>query len=320
MSSPRPAAPTNILVVGTGAVGGYYGAQLAKAGARVSTTHRSDFATVQAHGIQIDGMQGPYHFQPAQVLQSVADYNGFPDYILVGLKVLEEIATADIIRPAVGPDTTILLLQNGVETEPPVAAAFPNNEILSGLAFVCLSRTAPGHIRHTCYGHLAIGRFPDGPSHAARQLAHLFETAGTPCSVTENIVLDRWKKLVWNAAFNPVSVLGQATTQEILAHPPTAQLVEQLMTEVCQIAAATGYPLPADCVPKNLAATRKMKPYKTSMLLDYLAGRSMEVEAILGNALRAAQRHHVAAPHLENLYSLLSLLAQRTDATPATTG
>lgn len=301
----------SILVVGTGAIGGYYGAQLAKAGAVVSTTHRSDFAIVREHGIHIDSKNGSYHFKPAQVLQHVTEYEGFPDYILVGLKVLEEISTAEMLFPVVGPTTTIVLLQNGVEIEESVAQAFPNNELLSGLAFVCLSRTAPGHISHTCYGHLTLGRFPHGNSPAAQKIAQLFETAGIPCPVTETIALERWKKLVWNAAFNPISVLSQGTTQDILSHPASAYLVQRVMEEVCTIAEAAGYSLPEAIIQKNLEATQRMKPYKTSMLLDYLAGRSMEVEAILGNPLRAAKRLQVAAPHLETLHAVLSLLVKQ---------
>ncbi|MBF0161437.1 MAG: 2-dehydropantoate 2-reductase [Magnetococcales bacterium] len=314
-ASPPPSPthrPVEVLVVGTGAVGGYYAAQLAKAGARVSTTHRSDLMVVREQGIHIDALHGPQHFRPAQVLAEVAEFAGSPDYILVALKVLEEIPTAELIRPAVGAETAILLLQNGVNIEEPVAEAFPANELLSGLAFVCLNRTAPGHIRHTCYGHLNIGRFPGGPSAAAERLAQLFVAAGTPCAVTENIALERWKKLVWNAAFNPLSVLGQATTRAILDQPESAQLAQQIMTEVCAIATACGFPLGEETVQKNLQATRRMQPYQTSMLLDDQAGRSMEVEAILGNAVRAGRRHRVATPGLECLYALMSLRVKQS--------
>ncbi|WP_130470721.1 ketopantoate reductase family protein [Candidatus Magnetaquicoccus inordinatus] len=315
-TSERPSAadstlqPPHILVVGSGAVGGYYGAQLAKAGAIVSTVQRSDYALVQEQGIHIDGLEGQSHFRPAAVLRQVEPLEPAPDYIVVALKVLAEIDTAAIIAPAVAQKSVILLLQNGIECEQSIAEAFAQNEILSGLAFVCLSRTAPGRISHTCYGHLAIGRYPHGASAAAQQLAQLFTSVGTACTVSEQIGKERWKKLVWNAAFNPLSVLGRATTQEILENPATADLAARVMHEVCQIADAAGYPLPDDVVERNLAATRKMKPYKTSMLLDYLAGRPMEVEAILGNALRAAQRCSVEVPHLRALYGALSLLAR----------
>lgn len=306
--------PPTVLVVGTGAIGGYYGAQLAKGGARVSTTHRSDFDTVRQHGIQIDSIHGPHHFTPERVLRQVTDYAAFPDYLVVGLKVLEEIATVEMIRPVVGPATTILLLQNGVEIEDPIAQAFPDNELLSGLAFICVSRIAPGQIRHTCYGHLTMGRFPHGPSPAAERLAHHFRAAGIPCSITETIARDRWKKLVWNAAFNPLSVLTQATTQEILAHPPSAQLVRQIMEEVCLVATAAGHPIDERVIQKNLDATKRMKPYKTSMLIDYLQKRSMEVEAILGNPIRCAERLQIDLPHMRTLYAILSLAAGRRQA------
>ncbi|MEO5339990.1 MAG: 2-dehydropantoate 2-reductase [Magnetococcus sp. MYC-9] len=310
----QPSTPLRLLVVGTGAVGGYYGAQLAKAGVAVTTTHRSDTAVVRQQGIHIRGIDGDHHFRPDQVLERVTDFAGYPDYILVALKVLKETPTAEIIRPVVGPKTTILLLQNGVEIEDRVADAFPENELLSGLAFVCLSRTAPGHIEHTCYGHLTIGRFPSGPSEAAQQLSRLFETAGTACPVTDNIALERWKKLVWNAAFNPVSVLGQATTREILSQPHTARLVQRIMREVCEVATACGHPLNDEIVQKNLEATQRMRPYKTSMLLDYLDGRSMEVEAILGHAIQAAKRHGTPVPCLETVYALMSLISREPAA------
>lgn len=299
--------PVKVCIVGTGAIGGYYGAQLAKAGTLVSTVHRSDFAVVREKGIYIDSIDGSYHFRPAQVLQHVADLKDYPDYILVALKVLGEISTAEVIRPIVGPSTTILLLQNGIEIEEAVAQAFPDNELLSGLAFICATRRIPGHIEHTCYGHLTVGRFPSGSSPAAQRLAQLFERAGTICGVSERIAWDRWKKLVWNAAFNPLSVLSQTTTREMLAHPASAQLVRHVMQEVCEIATAAGYPLGEEVIQKNLQATQRMKPYKTSMLQDYLAGRSMEVDAILGNPIRAAKRSHIDVPHMETLYAVLSL-------------
>ncbi len=305
------APPPEILVVGTGAVGGYYGAQLARAGASVSTVHRSDHAAVAKDGIHIDGMKGAIHFTPKRVLKRVGDYPGHPDYILVCMKVLPEAPVAAVIRPAVGPDTVIVLLQNGIEIEPPVAEAFPGHEILSGLAFICVSRTGPGQISHTCYGRLTIGRYPQGESVAAQRLAALFEAVGTPCRVSRSVVTDRWRKLVWNAPFNPISVLLRADTREILQHPETARLVKGVMEEVARLAAAAGYPLPEHVVEKNLQDTRVMKPYRTSMLLDHLAGRRLEVEAILGNAVAAARRCGVDVPRLETLYGLLSLADRR---------
>ncbi|MBF0623273.1 MAG: 2-dehydropantoate 2-reductase [Magnetococcales bacterium] len=312
--------PPRILVVGTGAVGGFYGARLAAAGARVAAVCRSDLETVRRQGIAIESFEGDRHFTPEPVLARAEDYDGPADYILVTLKVLPEIDLPVLIAPAVGPQTVIVLIQNGVEIEAPVVAAFPNQELLSGLAFVCLNRIAPGRIRHTCAGRLMLGRYPEGPSPAAERLAALFRTDGLTCGVSPTIVRERWRKLVWNAPFNPVSVLGGgATTRQMLSDAEGVALARGVMEEVLAVAAAVGHPLPEDLVERNLRETLAMTPYKTSMLVDFQEHRVMEVEAILGNAVRAARRTAVPAPRLETLYALLRLLTRPDAVNSATT-
>ncbi|MBF0323238.1 MAG: 2-dehydropantoate 2-reductase [Magnetococcales bacterium] len=261
---PSAISPPRILVVGTGAIGGFYGGRLAQAGLEVAAVCRSDFAAVRSQGIRIESVQGTFHFTPQPTLRQPADYAGLPDYILVTLKVLSEIDVAAIIRPVVGPDTVIVLIQNGMEIEASVAAAFPDHEILSGLAFICVSRTAPGVLRHTCHGRLTIGRYPQGESPSAQRLATWFNKAATPCMASASIVTERWRKLVWNAPFNPLSVLGGGlTTQEIMASPILSRLARQVMEEVWSVAAAAGHSLPPEVVEKNLTETRAMQPYKT---------------------------------------------------------
>lgn len=302
------AAPTKVLVVGAGAVGCFYGASLARAGAEVTTVHRSDYAIVANHGVHIDSVDGGDHFRPHRVLRAVEAYGEAPDYLLLTAKVLPGWDQAAWIRPAVAPGTVIVLLQNGVEIEPPMARAFPHQELLSALAFVCVQRTAPGHVRHLGYGRVALGRYPSGPSTAAERLTELFQRGGIPCSTSVDIVTDRWRKLVWNAPFNPLSVLHRATTREIMDHDEWRALARLVMEEVCAIAAACGHPLPPGVVQKNLEDTQRMAAYKTSMLLDFEAGRTMEVEAILGHALAVARRFGVVTPRLDDLYTRLSAL------------
>jgi 2-dehydropantoate 2-reductase len=301
-----------ILIVGTGAIGGFYGGKLAQAGARVAALCRSDYEIVKSKGIQVKSAYGDFHFTPDKVIRDLSEYGSPPDYILVGLKVLPEIDTAEIIKPALGPDTAIILLQNGIEIEEPVAQVFPENEIISGLAFICATRTRFGHIEHIDFGRVVIGRFPEGPSAKVENLAKLFNKAGVPCDVTEDAVTARWRKLVWNAPFNPISVLGGGVdTKTMVERPESLKLVRQVMQEVCRIAAAAGCPLPDEIVQENIDGTRKMAPYKTSMLVDFEAGRPMEIEAILGNGLKVARRHNVPSPHMESLYALLKLIEKQ---------
>lgn len=296
-----------VLVVGAGAVGAFYGSLLAKAGAEVSVVCRSDYAEVKRHGFSIDSQPlGRWNFTPAQVLKDVADFEGAADYILLCTKVVPGLDRAALIRPAVAENTAIVFIQNGVAIEQEMLDAFPDNEVISGLAFICCNRVSPGNIVHLAYGRLALGNLPNGVSSKTAQLCALFNQSGIKCNAGENIVTGRWQKCVWNAPFNPLSVLsGGLLTLDILQAQEA--FVRGIMQEVCAIAAACGHPLPDNTVNINIENTYAMPPYKTSMLLDYENGQPMETEVILGNAVLAAQRVGIAVPHMESVYALMKL-------------
>ncbi len=302
----------SILIVGCGAVGSLYGGMLQQAGARVSVVLRSDRELARSRGIAVRSCWGDFILKPDAVYADCNEIDTPPDYILVALKVLPEIDRVALIRNVVGPETTIILLQNGIEIEADIARAFPENEIISGLAFVCCGKTGPAEFRHLDYGQLKLGNYPGGLSDKARSLGEMFQSVDVPVDLSEDVVLARWWKLVWNAPFNPISVLaGGATTAEMLANPPTFDLIRKVMTDVATLAASSGKALPDDIVETMLEMTRSMKPYKTSMLLDAEARRPLEVEAILGNAVRIARDMNTAVPHIETLYGLLSLFDQQ---------
>ncbi|GAB4356583.1 MAG: 2-dehydropantoate 2-reductase [Methylohalobius crimeensis] len=294
------------LIVGTGAIGGFYGALLAKAGWDVAVVCRSEYDTVKRQGIQIRSTLGEWTFRPSAVYRHAGEIETPPDYVIVCTKVLPGTDRAALIRDALGPDTAITLIQNGIEIEDELAASFPEHELISGLAFVCVSRTGPGQVWHQAYGNLRLGNFPHGSGPKTETLCDAFNRAGVRAKTREDIVTARWQKCVWNAPFNPLSVLsGGLTTSDILKNQEN--LVLQMMGEICAIAAATGHPLPPDVIDQNITSTYQMPPYKTSMLLDFEAGRPMESEAILGNAVRAGRREGVAIPHLETVYALMQL-------------
>jgi 2-dehydropantoate 2-reductase len=296
-----------VLVIGAGAIGAFYGSLLAKAGAEVSVVCRSDYGQVKQHGFIIDSQPlGRWNFIPAQVLENAADFEGTADYILLYTKVVPALDRVALIRPFVAEHTAIVFIQNGVEIEQEMQDAFPGNELVSGLAFICCNRVSPGEIVHLAYGRLALGNLPNGISNKTAQLCGLFNQSGIDCKATEDIVTGRWQKCVWNAPFNPLSVLsGGLPTLDILQAQES--FVRSIMQEVCRIAAASGHPLPDDIVDINIEHTYAMPPYKTSMLLDYENGQPMETEAILGNTVRAAQRLGIAVPHLESVYALMRL-------------
>lgn len=294
-----------VLIVGAGAIGSLYGALLAKAGVEVAVVSRSDYEAILGGGIHIRSPLGEWLFKPKAVYREVGEAKPAPDYLILCTKVLPQLDRAALIRKALGPDTVIVLIQNGVEIEDEIALAFPEHELISGLAFVCVSRTGPGRVWHQAYGQLKLGTFPCGISPKVQELCQAFERAGIHAEATADIVAARWSKCVWNAPFNPLSVLsGGLTTDLLLTEEP---LIRALMAEVVAIAKALGHPLPPEIIDQNIESTRRMPPYETSMLLDFKAGRPLETEAILGNAVRAAYRVGVKVPHLETVYALMRL-------------
>ena len=297
-----------VLVIGAGAIGGFYGSLLAKAGLRVAVLARNDYEHIKARGIDLtsETSLGEWHFAPDAVIRDAGELTDRPDVVMLCVKVLPSLDRVELIRPALGPDSAIFLLSNGVEIEDAIAAALPEHELISGLAFICVTRTAPGRIWHQAYGHLALGNYPAGLTQTTRELSAAFESVGIDCHATEDIVAGRWRKCLWNAAFNPLSVLsGGLSTAEILGGQEP--FVSAIMAEVRDIARALGHPLPDEYIDQQIASTYRMPPYKTSMLLDFEAGRPMETEAILGNAVRAGRRAGVSIPHLESVYAMMRL-------------
>src|ERR1043165_6450132 len=234
----------NVLIVGAGAVGALFGSALARQGARVAVVCRSDFDAVSRDGYDIRSpLFGDHRFRPDHVYREAAECREPPDYLLLTSKVLESVDRAALIRPAVGPRTAIVLIQNGVDIEAPIAAAFPDNELLSSLAFVAVGRSAPGRVDHLSLGSLILGRYPSGVSPAAQQLAAAFEAGKVPCKLSESVVGARWQKAVWNVVFNPISILGGVLdTDAMLRTDAEVQFARRSMQEGCDGAQAAGPP------------------------------------------------------------------------------
>ena len=304
----------NVLIVGAGAVGALFGSALARQGAQVSVVCRSDYDAVSRDGYDIhSSVFGDHRFRPERVYRNVADCREPPDYLLLTSKVLESVDRAALIRPAVGPRTVIVLIQNGVDIEPPIAAAFPDNELLSSLAFVAVGRSAPGQVNHLSLGSLIMGRYPSGVTPAAQALAAAFEAGKVPCKLTENVIGARWQKAVWNAVFNPISILGGVLdTNAMLRTEAEVAFCRSAMQEVCDVARAAGHPQSPNLIEQMLATTRAMPAYKSSMALDYENKRPMEIEAILGNTVRAARKVGVATPNLDAVYALAKMVAGKS--------
>jgi 2-dehydropantoate 2-reductase len=305
-----------VLVIGAGAIGAFYGGVLARAGCEVSVVARSDYDAVAHGGYRIESTLGDLSFRPAQLLRSTGEYRGEADYVLVALKLARGVDRAALIGPALAAGSAIVLVQNGIGIEDEVAQAFPRHELLSGVAYAAVSREAPGRLRHhSKFTRLVLGRYPGGASEKAARFAQLLQRGGSSCVVSGDIVGARWEKCAWNAVFNPISAIGGGLgTRDILSGDEQTGFVRAAIAELCAVAAADGHPLAPDTPDRQIEGTRRLPNYVSSMGQDRLAGRPMETEALVGNAVRIARRLGVAVPRLEGLYALLRMCESKSPA------
>ncbi len=305
-----------IVLVGAGALGVYYASRIGDA-AEIYVAARSDREAVLKNGgaYQIDSQKfGSYRFTPAGLPDGSAKPDFEPDYLFVCLKAIDGLDQPELCKNFVAPGTVIVIIENGLGNEAPFRRAFPENEIISAAAYLGVSRPEPGKVFHTDGNRLIFGNYPrsDGFSPALLGLCKLFEHTGIEVELTENILEKRWIKLLWNAVFNPLSVLGgNADTKQIMDNPAMTELAEDIMLELCSIAAAAGITITRETVDGILEYTRNFPPYKPSMLQDFLANRALEVEAILGEPLAVAEKFGIPAPKLKTVYALMTLICRK---------
>jgi 2-dehydropantoate 2-reductase len=303
-----PAPFPRIGIVGSGAVGTYYGARMALAGADVRFLMRGDLASVRARGsILVHDRSGTAELRPVAAFGAAAEV-GEVDLAVIGLKTTTGGMRA-LVEPLLGPATAILTLQNGFGGDEILAGLFGAGRIIGGLVFMAINRTGPGEVRCFHPGMVSIGEFSGPPVERTRALGRLLAAAGMKVNVVENLVEARWSKLVWNIPFNGLSIAeGGITTDRICADPRLAAEARALMVEVQRAAAAFGFAIPDAFVDKQFDVTPPMGPYQPSSLVDFLAGREVEVEAIWGEPLRRAMAAGVPMPRLEGLYARLLAL------------
>ena len=300
--------PKNILFIGMGAIGSLYASKCVSNTVEISCVARSDKDEIQKKGIRIIHPNNDESiFYPKEVFSSIKDVNNQPDYIVITTKVLPNQSLVQDIKPLIGKKTCLVLLQNGIHIETAYQHMYPDTPLISGLAFVCVAKIAPATIHHQDYGRLILGLYPQGTHKYVTEFAAIFDSSDISCKVSDTIQLERYKKLIWNAPFNPLSVIYKGkTTQELLADKVIKERIIAIMKDVQRLAASDGYKISDDSIKKNIDDTLTMKPYKTSMCLDWEAGRPLETDAILGNAIQRANDNQCDVPELRLLYDELS--------------
>jgi 2-dehydropantoate 2-reductase len=311
MAAPFP----RIGIVGSGAVGCYFGARMALAGASVRFLMRGDLDAVRSRGsIIIRYREGTSELRPVEAFGTPAEMAP-ADLVVIALKATSGGSIQRLVEPLLAPHTAILTLQNGLGVDEFLAGLFGAGRIMGGLVFMAISRTGPGEIRCFHPGAISVGEFGRPPADRTRDLAGLLTAAGIKVQLVENLIEARWRKLMWNIPFNGLSIAeGGITTDRICSDRRLAGEARALMLEVQASAAGFGFTIPDAFLEKQFEVTPPMGPYQPSSLVDFLAGREVEVEPIWGEPLRRATAAGVPTPRLAHLYLRLRSLCPAAPA------
>lgn len=311
------------MIFGVGSIGAVYLYQLQQAGCEVTAVCRSNYGVVTEHGFTLKSVRyGHQVYKPDHVIKTVEEcqHDRPYDYILVCSKSFpgQTPSLADMLRPALeqNKSTSIVLAQNGINIEEEIAAAYPENPIISGVVYCPATQTEPGVIEYPeMLSLFELGTYPaDAPQHhkaAAEEFARLMIKGGGEAKVFDNIQEARWSKLVMNAAWNPICALSLCTDGGFLttSEPFAYDLVWETMMEVVQLANKIGiHGVDEKAAELRIAISKRRAKTGTgremSMLQDVKQGRPFEVEAIIGNAVRLGREWKVPMPRLETLYAL----------------
>ena len=286
-------------IIGTGAIGGYYGGKLANAGFDVHFLLHSDYDYVRQHGIQVNSCNGDFHLDAPNIYNNVEEMPKV-DVVIVALKSTNNHLLRQLLAPLLNPGTLVLMIQNGIGIEPDVEKLFPDAWLAAGLAFICSNKTKPGIVDHLFYGNINIGNY-SAPKPVIDTLIADFDKAGVKAFDVDYLEA-RWKKAVWNMPFNGMSVVLNAQTDQLLADASTRTLIKAQMMEVVMAANALGVEnIDETFADKMIANTDAMVPYSPSMKLDHDYHRPMEVYYLYTRPIQEAASAGVDMPLLKDL-------------------
>ena len=304
-----------ILMVGAGAVGGFFGAQFAKANLSVSFLLRpKTLAAVKQNGLTIRSAQGSFTVHPpaASDPRELAK----PDLIILSVKAydLDEVLTQ--IEPVLTDRTVILTLQNGVDTEDRIVARFHRDCVVGGIAYIYSKIAAPGVIDHYKKGAVAIGELMGHHSTRLLAIADLFKQAGIPCQLTDDIRRSKWEKMCWNCVFNPLTVMIDDKVAKALDHPEMLRVIHQIVEEVMAVAATVKVPLAADMADKVVRWTSEIRDIHTSMYDDWKAGRPTEIDFLNGYVAKIGRKFGIPTPLNDMLTAVIKTITEQDQTGP----
>jgi 2-dehydropantoate 2-reductase len=304
-----------ILVVGAGSVGGFFGAHLAKNNPCVSFLLRPNtLAAVRQNGLTIRSASGALTVRP----QAASDARQLPtpDLIVLGVKVYDLDEVMDQIEPVLSEQTVILTLQNGIDAEDRLIARYKRDCVVGGVAYIYSKIAEPGVIDHYKKGAIAIGELMGYESERLLKIQGLFTAAGIPCQLSKDIRRSKWEKMCWNCVFNPITVLINDCVAKALDHPEMVGVIKQIVGEVTAISATLKVPLPPDMPERVIKATREIRDIHTSMYDDWKAGRPTEIDSLNGYIAKKGRELGIPTPVNEALTAMIKAMTEKEKTGP----
>jgi 2-dehydropantoate 2-reductase len=319
-----------IAIIGAGAIGGYVGARLALAGEDVTFVVRgANLEAIRANGMKLvmaDGRE-----QVARNVKATDDYAaaGAQDTVILAMKAHQVQAVAGELPRLFGPQTVVVTMQNGipfwyfqrqggalagsivrsVDPDGLLAASIPPERIIGCVVYPASELIAPGVVRHVEGDRFPLGELDGAASERVARVSACFTRAGFKAPVLDDIRAEIWLKLWGNLTFNPISALSRSTLADICQFPLTRELAAAMMTEAQAIAHKLGIHFRIG-LEKRIAGAEKIGRHKTSMLQDVEAGRTPEIDALVGSVIELGRLTGTHTPHINAVYAVTKLLAQ----------
>ncbi|WP_174731331.1 ketopantoate reductase family protein [Mesobacillus harenae] len=297
-------------IMGTGAVGAFFGSLLSSAGHEV---------TFIARGSSLEKMtENGLHVYKDEELIVVSEH--FTDdvkelsnaeLVLFCVKSGDTEEAAQQINAACGPDTFILTLQNGVSNEEVLVSVFGEERVFSAATYVQAKSVSPGIFRQNGFYQLVIGGLGSDSESKSQLFTQVFEQANIPAKTVSDILRNKWKKYIWNVTFNPLSAVANASVGDMLGSPHLRKLAEGIGNEVLAVANKLGYSFPQEFLENLFITSERAKDHQTSMLQDLKNGKKLETDALTGYLIRKAEKTNVQVPLTNTIHGLLKFAEEQ---------
>lgn len=305
-----------IAVFGTGGVGGYFGGRLAQAGEDVTFVARGDhLRAIRTGGLKVDSTDGNFVIQPAQATDKV-DEIGAVDLVILGVKAWQVPDAARAIKPLVGPNTTVLPLQNGVEAVSQLVDQLGVHSVIGGLCRIVSYVVEPGHIRHAGFApSIIIGEIDNRKTERIATIEQVLKHAGLPTTIADDIQAALWTKFLFIASFSGVGAVADAPAGVIRSDPKWRGQILSAMEEIYALAHARGINLPPDSIARVMASVDSLPEDATSsMQRDIAAGKPSELDSQNGAVVRMAREAGVDVPTHAFIYQTLKPFEEKARA------